>query len=91
MYNLNKNEKIEEIKKLIEDISEVYELTMAKINSGVSISELTINDRDDLTFLVMDLKSNVEKLESFLNEIRFTIPYELRKNEHGVECIRFLE
>jgi hypothetical protein len=83
-------DKLNVIKKTLDDIQEVTEYLLGCMEEK-PLAELKFEGRDDLTFLIRDLKRDVGRLESIFDKTGLSIRYEIQKNERGVKCIHFLE
>ncbi|HBV1358582.1 TPA: hypothetical protein MD608_000017 [Citrobacter freundii] len=83
-------DRFNEIKTTLDDIQEVTEYLIGRMQEK-PLDELKYEGRDDLTFLIRDLKRDVGRLESIFDKTGLSIRYEIQKNERGVKCIHFLE
>lgn len=83
-------DRFNEIKTTLGDIQEVTEYLIGRTDEK-PLAELKFEGRDDLTFLIRDLKRDVGRLESIFDKAGLSIRYEIVKNERGVKCIHFLE
>lgn len=83
-------DKLNEIKTTLGDIQEATEYLIGRMQEK-PLDELKFEGRDDLTFLIRDLKRDVGRLESIFDKTGLSIRYEIQKNERGVKCIHFLE
>ncbi|EPQ8334642.1 hypothetical protein ACUWON_000137 [Salmonella enterica] len=82
--------KLNGIKTTLGDIQEVTEYLIGRTQEK-PLDELKFEGREDLTFFIEDLKRDVEQLESMFGVTGLSRRYEIQKDEHGVECIHFLE
>lgn len=83
-------DRFNEIKTTLGDIQEVTEYLIGRMDEK-PLAELKFEGRDDLTFLIRDLKRDVGRLESIFDKAGLSTRYEIVKNERGVKCIHFLE
>lgn len=84
------DDKLDEIKTTLGYIHEVTEYLLGRMEEK-PLAELKFDGRDDLTQLLIQLKDEVNKLDTVYYQTGLSLRYEIQKNERGVECIRFLD
>ncbi|WP_053293946.1 hypothetical protein [Escherichia coli] len=72
-------DRFNEIKTTLGDIQEVTEYLIGRMEEK-PLAELKFEGRDDLTFLIRDLKRDVGRLESIFDKAGLSIRYEIVKN-----------
>ncbi|EPD5641474.1 hypothetical protein ACSB3K_000870 [Escherichia coli] len=84
------DDKLDEIKTALGYIHEVTEYLLGRMQEK-TLAELKFDGRDDLTQLLIQLKDEVNKLDTVYYETGLSLRYEMIKNERGVECVHYLE